>query len=198
MSLEDELEKLRQILSNPPFVEGPLERLGRFLLGLLRQLLGAASPQGDARWGTVAVGIIVAGVVLFFIVRAVRNTLTRDARLATQSSVAPITSSEALANAQTFAAAGDYRSAVRELYLATLILLDERGIIRFDRSLTNRETLSDVARANTALAADLGPVIDTFDRVWYGFAPVDATTFEQYRDQVERVRRAPIQSKSQP
>jgi hypothetical protein len=38
-----------------------------------------------------------------------------------------------------------------------------------------------------ALRAQLAPVVETFDRVWYGYAPLDAGGFEQYRRTVEAV-----------
>jgi hypothetical protein len=192
MSLEEELQRLHDILNNPPFVDGPLQRIWRYVLELLGRLLGSVSPQGDGRWVVIVVGLVVATVVLFSLVRSVRSTLAHEARVPqAPADDAPATSEEALASAQSFAAASDYRNAMRQLYLATLIALDERGLLRYDRSLTNRETLRAVHRTNTALAIELDPVIDAFDRTWYGFAPVDARMFEVYRARVEVLRRFP-------
>jgi hypothetical protein len=36
---------------------------------------------------------------------------------------------------------GDYRTAVRYLYLSLLLLLEEHGLLRYDRPLTDREYL---------------------------------------------------------
>jgi hypothetical protein len=129
---------------------------------------------------------------LFFILRAVRATLVRDAQAAKvlPADGAPTTSAEALASAQQLAAAGDYRSAIRELFLAAMIVLDERGLLRYDRSLTNRETLQRLARTNPELATNLGPAVEVFDRTWYGFAPIDAASFDAYRARVEALRDA--------
>jgi hypothetical protein len=93
----------------------------------------------------------------------------------------------ALAQAGTLAAGGDYRAAIRYLYLSTLLLLDERRALRYDRSLTNREVLAQIA-SDEALVERLRPVVDEFDRVWYGFAPVDEAEYEEYRRQIGRVR----------
>jgi hypothetical protein len=41
---------------------------------------------------------------------------------------------------------------------------------------------------NPALRARLGPIIETFDRVWYGYAPIDEAAFAAYRRQVEELR----------
>ena len=76
----------------------------------------------------------------------------------------PLTADAALQRAQTFSAGGDYRTAVRYLYLSTLLLLEERGLFRYDRSLTNREYLRRVAHDPT-LSAILQDVVEVFDRV---------------------------------
>ena len=72
---------------------------------------------------------------------------------------------------------------MRYLYLAALLRLDERGLLRYDRALTNREYLERV-RENPALRERLRPIVDTFDRVWYGHAQLDAEGFAEYRARV--------------
>lgn len=81
----------------------------------------------------------------------------------------------------------DYRAAVRYLYLSSLLLLDERGLIRYDRTLTNREHLQQITDKPQLLEL-LRPVVGTFDHVWYGFAPLDERLYEEYRHNVERLR----------
>jgi hypothetical protein len=93
----------------------------------------------------------------------------------------------ALQEAETLSRGGDYRTAVRYLYLSTLLLLDERNLLRYDRALTNREYL-DRVRENPALRARMAPIVDTFDRVWYGHMPIDAESFAAYQRQVEELR----------
>jgi hypothetical protein len=85
------------------------------------------------------------------------------------------------------AIAGDYRVAVRLLYLSTLLLLEERKLLCYDRTLTNREYLGQVAD-NPSLGEALRPVVDTFDEVWYGQVEPDAGGYEAYARQVDRVR----------
>ena len=81
----------------------------------------------------------------------------------------------------------DYRSAIRYLYLASLLMLDEHGLIHYDRTLTNREHLRQVA-GDPELADALRPVVETFDDVWYGFASVNETIYQEFRANVERLR----------
>jgi hypothetical protein len=99
----------------------------------------------------------------------------------------PTTSFEAHDRAAEAERASDYRSAVRYLYLACLLLLDERGLLRYDPALTNREHLQRAA-SQPQLADLLRPVVNTFDRVWYGFAPVDDALYQEFRQKVERLQ----------
>ncbi|MGB8644950.1 MAG: DUF4129 domain-containing protein [Anaerolineae bacterium] len=137
--------------------------------------------------------LLVIGVIVFLIWNFRKNAAP-EARLPDEENAAAAqTSQAALSRAQQFASAGDYRAAMRELYLATLLLLDERGRIRFDSALTNREYLQAAAR-EPALAAALTPVVEAFDRTWYGFERVTPDDFLVYQARVEDVRRQAVQS----
>jgi hypothetical protein len=98
-----------------------------------------------------------------------------------------LTAESALQKAKEISRAGDYRTAVRYLYLSSLLTLDERGLLRFDRSKTNREYLRSVA-AFPQLSAPLRDVIEVFDRVWYGFQPLDEDGFQHYVQKVDQLR----------
>jgi hypothetical protein len=98
-----------------------------------------------------------------------------------------LTADTAFKKAQGLADAGDYRTAVRYLYLSSLLMLDERGLLRYDRSQTNREYLRSVAHL-PQLAALLREVIEVFDRVWYGYYPLDEITYAEYATRVAELR----------
>ena len=66
-------------------------------------------------------------------------------------------------------------------------MLDERGLLRYDRSRTNREYLRSVS-SKSQLATPLRDVIDVFDRVWYGFESVDEQTYQSYLQHVDELR----------
>lgn len=99
-----------------------------------------------------------------------------------------LTADSALERARTLSSSGDYRTAVRYLYLSSLLLLDERGLLRYDRSRTNREYLRNVAHS-PQLAGILREVIEIFDRVWYGFQELDETTYSRYEARVAELRK---------
>ncbi len=96
----------------------------------------------------------------------------------------PATAAQARQQASQMAESGNYREAVRRLYLAALLRLREREIIRFDSSLTNQEVLARM-QSNAPARAHLEPVVETFDRVWYGEQEPDAQTFERYSQEID-------------
>ncbi|MBE2202198.1 MAG: DUF4129 domain-containing protein, partial [Anaerolinea sp.] len=100
------------------------------------------------------------------------------------------TADAALDMAGQLAAAGQYREAVRHLFLAALFTLAENRAITLDQSLTNHELLTQ-ARDHPALVRALQPVIHTFDRVWYGYEPLTPADYETAAQQIihlEKIR----------
>lgn len=135
--------------------------------------------------------IVVGAVVLVAVILAVARGLQVQPTALAQPNEPdddPTTSSDARLRAEGLEAARDYRSAIRYLYLSSLLLLDERGVIRYDRTLTNREHLRQVA-GKSPLFDLLRAVINTFEDVWYGFEPVDEGFYRQYVEHVEQLRR---------
>jgi len=129
----------------------------------------------------VMLTIVMGAVVLVYFVQRLRM---QPVALPESEEEEPATSQEARDRAEGRQEAQDYRTAIRYLYLSSLLLLDERGVIHYDRSLTNREHLKLVA-GTPQLGAALRPVVETFDRVWYGFEPVDEHLFATFRADVD-------------
>ncbi len=134
-----------------------------------------------------AVALAVIAVTGLWIARTLAG-LTVDARTGAGSDALPATPSEARARAEAHAARGDYRAAVRQLYLAALLVLESNGLLRADRSRTNHEQLAAVG-GGPAVAAEMAAVVDTFDRVWYGVTVPDAVTFRAYADAIHDLER---------
>ncbi len=132
---------------------------------------------------TIAVIIVVA--VLFFIARGLRFT-SALAPLALDSDDDPQTSGDALERASSSEQVRDYRAAVRYLYLSSLLKLDENGLIRYDPTLTNREHLIQI-EDRPQLGALLAPIIDFFDKSWYGFADITEADYQRFRQQVDKL-----------
>jgi hypothetical protein len=202
------LDALRDILGRPPFADEAareptwLERLFEWLANLLDQIFGpvvsGTAPGSRALgWGLLALGTLaVLGVVIYALL-SLRRGIVRSASTADDDPEAGLTATTALQQASEIARSGDYRSAVRYLYLSLLLRLDERGLLRYDRTLTNREYLAQV-RPNAELHRRLVPVVETFDRVWYGHDPLDMAGFDAYRREIDEVSRSAATRRAEP
>ncbi|MBE7529947.1 MAG: DUF4129 domain-containing protein [Chloroflexi bacterium] len=82
---------------------------------------------------------------------------------------------------------GDYREAARQLFLAMLLALDDKGILRFERNRTNRELLQQ-ERLHKDLVPSLIPIIATYERVWYGLEPLPAAEYERLVKEIKAIR----------
>lgn len=82
---------------------------------------------------------------------------------------------------------GEFRAAIRQLFLATLRALETRGKFRFNEALTNYELLQ-FAQSAPGVIDRLAPIVDAYDRVWYGYQPLSRDEFEQLADQIEQLK----------
>lgn len=166
--------------------------LDRFF-GWVDRILGGQGGEGSPGSIVMAlIGVLVIIGIIAFAVRSVRESMTPGVtRLDEGSAEAHYTSAQARAEAERLFAAGEYRAALRLLYLATLIRWEEAGRLRFDRSLTNREVVARVTiQGDSSLLEQLTPLVDRFDRVWYGGASCtsdDYTTFASLADRAWEV-----------
>ena len=136
---------------------------------------------------TILTVLLLAGI-LAYVFRGLFADLVAEARLngnGNQDEV--LTSEAAFQRAQSLSRGRDFRSAVRYLYLSSLLLLDERGLLRYDRTRTNREVLHPVAD-KPELAQPLSEVVDVFDNVWYGYHELDEDRFKHYSDRVKELK----------
>ena len=174
-----------QVATAPDWLQRILDAFEEFMERL------AALGLNTAYYGRIPmlIAIVILFIVtLYFISRNLSRSLVRDAQLAAEGDGAELLSSaSAMQRAQVLSTQGDYRTAIRYLYLSSLLMLDEQGLLRYDRSRTNREYLRSVV-SKPALAGPLRSVIDLFDRVWYGFEEVDEQTYRSYIAHVEKLR----------
>lgn len=189
---------LAEILARPEFqYEAPepnaIQRFWRDLQRRFWDFVGDLLPQGEVSFPlgdlVTFLGLIALFLILLYALRSLFADLIAEAAIqaAHGEDEEHLTADIALKRAQEHSGSGDYRVAVRYLYLSSLLLLEERDLLRYDRSLTNREYLRSLAH-RPHLAAILREVIDVFDRVWYGFQPLAADEYETYAHQVEQLK----------
>jgi hypothetical protein len=88
-----------------------------------------------------------------------------------------------------YAGSEDYRRAFRAVFVAILLLLDQGGLIEFDRSRTNGDYLRLLRRQNLRRLYDvLDPLVLEFDRRWYGTAETGIDDFHRIQETFNRVR----------
>ncbi|MEZ4511834.1 MAG: DUF4129 domain-containing protein [Chloroflexota bacterium] len=193
-------EPLDEILQRPEFQYDtpPPSRLqqwwqdlvDRFWAFIARLLPDRSTPAGQligslTTWLGGVLLVLVIAVALWNLL----GGLVADARFVADDPAEEFLSAEgARVRAQQLAEGGDYRTAVRYLYLSALLLLEEHNLLRYDRSRTNREYLRSVAH-RPELAAILQEVVEVFDRVWYGFQPLGQSDYDRYAAQVEALKR---------
>jgi hypothetical protein len=189
-----QLAALEAILARPEFQdapENPLNLLYRRILDFFLKLFEKLFPHSGRvslpfpPWLVIGLSVLILGGILAFIFRDVWRNLLHEAELGDENPADSeiLSSSQASRRAQHLSTSGEYRQAVRYLYLSALLLLDERGLLRYNRTQTNREYLRQVSN-QPGLASQLYPVIDTFDRVWYGFQTIDEDSYTRYAGQV--------------
>lgn len=193
------LEALAAVLARPEFGAQPSwwDEFLSWLERLLRRLGPEATPSASelgrvatgAEWlGWLIIGLGVLAVVwlLSYWLRGFLRSFAASAELTQDGadSGAPVSPAAARRLAVRDAERGDFRSAVRNLYLAALLTLEEHNLVVRDRSLTNREVLTRVPAAHPVRPV-LEPVVNTFDDVWYGVHEPDVATYESYSQAID-------------
>ena len=131
--------------------------------------------------------LLLIGVSIFFI-QQIRGNLVTEARdEMTESAMESVaTEQAALTQSDKAVASQNFREALRFLYLSAVFHLQERGILTYDKSLTNLEYLHTL-QTRAELQNALQPAIQVFDDVWYGYKPCDAATVADYREMLKKV-----------
>jgi hypothetical protein len=86
---------------------------------------------------------------------------------------------------------GEWRLALRALYLASLAHLAQRNLVTITRSKSNQDYLRELDRKAHALpevAQLFAENVSTFDCVWYGLHAVDEGKVEAFAGNVERIK----------
>lgn len=197
-----DVEALAAILARPEFQWPPqepslieiwLQRLKDIINKFLSRLLPdtVVIDPNNPLFKYLLTGLVTLAlvVILFLISKSLLVDLVAEGRLAeAEAGDETLTAGAALKRAQALSSVGDYRTAVRYLYLSSLLLLEERRLLRYDRSRTNHEYLRGLAHL-PELAPILRDVIEVFDRVWYGYQPLDEAAYDRYETRIADLNR---------
>ena len=171
--------------SEPPRIETPDVPGGGFSLG------GAIFTYGF-------IGILVAAII-FFLILAFRHfswkkSLKRKSSALLEEDEPERSADEWLRLAEGLTLQGRFREAVRCLYLACLLKIDEANVARFIRSETNWEHLARIQASPTRPPnLDMLAPTQSFDRIWYGHqvrGEQDVDQFKIWYEDVVKTLRA--------
>ena len=206
------LAVLDKVLAGPSFQQGESwwDVFRRWLAEWLDRLLpdpaptssssGAAGRAGDLiAWSIGIVGVIAIVLLLAYWLRGLIGGFVANADANEGGDTdddLPQTPIEARRRAAGAANEGNYRGAVRNLYLAALLTLEQHGLVPADRSLTNREVLGRVDSTHP-LRSHLQPVVETFDDVWYGVHEPDAGAYAAYAHSIDELETIAQQASAQ-
>jgi Domain of unknown function (DUF4129) len=191
----DPREKIREILARTPyrektddpataFIKEIRRKVIDFIGSILRRLFGRLAGTGaGANIFFITLIVIGLGSAIFL---AIRLWGKRGAtRVEKKRSVlgeeieAGVTSADLATAALNAARAGDFRTAIRKLYISLLYELAEREVIQIEAHTTNHEYLARVA-GFASLAAPMRYLTDRFDYFWYGMFSSSEEDFKQY------------------
>ncbi|HKX30323.1 MAG TPA: DUF4129 domain-containing protein [Blastocatellia bacterium] len=208
---DDRRAQLDRILARPEYgaeveqesiIKKWLKQLAEALRRLLSKLRPASAPVGGVAIGGAVEGIriLVLAVVLAALIF---GSIYLGKRLWKQrKSVQPsgprevlgetigreVTAQDLLMHATELARQGDYRAAIRRVYLAVLIEMEHRGRLQLHRSKTNRDYLDDL-RSMPEIFPPFSAMTWVFEKAWYGQTRATEEEFNgvlsQYQDSLK-------------
>jgi hypothetical protein len=201
------LARLQDILARPEYQLDQARPWWQVLLAPLFDLIGyvlarfiqtlvdtTAGREGWFGLAVEAVCVALFAVVVVYLVRAVRLSVTRDSRVGSVKLAERRERSDRLwQTAQQLAAAGQLAEAVRLVYLSALYALDERALLHVESSLTNREHARQLSQLHPDVGQTFAEVVQQYDRLRYGRLLVTETAFAELSGRVARARRASLQ-----
>jgi hypothetical protein len=89
---------------------------------------------------------------------------------------------------------GDYRRAIRLLFLKVLKNLSDAELIYWDPNKTNHQYLYELKGTN--IYSPFVQCVNIFDRVWYGEWEIDQTYYSANKDQFEELLKGSLTVKT--
>ena len=193
--------RLENILARPEYATGPrgsnalirlIQDFIRWLMSFLPKPRGVAPGRLD--WVVLIVEVVVIGLaagVLVYVgfallrrfgrTRRPKARKKKEARIVLGERLEPeATSTDLLSQAEALVRHGDIRGAIRKTYIALLVELGDRKLIRLAQHKTNRDYLNSV-KSIPPLHATMRGLTDSFERHWYGFEQTTPDDWQDFR-----------------
>jgi hypothetical protein len=162
------------------------EKIGRWvseqILKLMRALRLGAATGNFISWAVVGLAFLALAYFVFRTLAGRSRPLETAAETPTDLSDPRQWARDALAAADR----GDYREAVHCAYWATVVRLENLGLLKRDRARTPRESLRLLERNPTEQKL-LREFTRHFELIWYGYRPASAQDWSDARAHLERM-----------
>jgi hypothetical protein len=126
----------------------------------------------------------ICGLLVLFILAGRLSHISNARKMAltgTLSSDLPLDQQGWKNYAQELVQKENYRDAIRAVYMSTLYLLDEKGIMKFAQNKTNYEYLYALGTRGSikhSLQQPFRNLVDRVESVWFGFASCDKSDYD--------------------
>lgn len=168
------------------WLQGLMRKLGEWLAGRFGKPTGAnLSGIGDVLYVVaVAAGVALVTLLALAVLRRIGRPKQRDRVAAeqerTEEEFIAAAEEEWVRRARGYASAGDWRWAIRCFYMASLVKLDDAGVIRYEKGVTNWGYVARVRSSGRhGLLPPLTSLTGRFDDVWYGDHEVSEAGFRE-------------------
>jgi hypothetical protein len=206
----DQRAQLDRILARPEYrmdkeqeslIKRFLDRLLEQMLHLLRRLSFSRGGEPDLPNAGLLSGFRILLVIIVFVASAIgaiylserlrrkrRQKEAKDVREILGEEIAgDVTSGDLLAAAAELARQGDYRTAVRRVYIALLLDLERRGKLPLHPSKTNRDYLNAM-RSEGKIYPTFSMMTRAFEMIWYGQRGATKEDFNGFVSRYEETR----------
>lgn len=197
---EAEKGRLATILRGPEYAprgarQSAFERLRERFVNWLRELFPGIGPirPGTDRRATLAAQLVIYSLIaalIFYVGRrlwqrrrwSVSPVPREEARVVLGERLAPeLRAADLIEEAERLARAGNLRGAIRRAYVALLVELGDRRVVRLARHKTNRDYLRAVSERASHLYGLVRPLTDDFERHWYGLEAATEEDWTKFR-----------------
>ncbi len=167
-------EEFKAQTPQPPWWSQWVERL-------LRRLPDGVGWAGTLlEWTLYFVAVLAIASICVFIARRFRRSPSFTTNYSIPVESEHHTDPEAVKNqAHECFQRGEYRQAIRYLYLSLLLHLDKTGLLKYDIAKTNGEYLGEVRVSMTSKVDRFASLTRLFEQKWYGMEESSAGDFQQ-------------------
>jgi hypothetical protein len=137
-------------------------------------------------WIIVAILVILLLIILFRLLKQYRKKETEEIKTMINIAQGVVDYKSWIEMAKNFAQNAQYRNACRAIYMSTILYLDEREIIKYDKAKTNLEYLQTVKR-DVTIYEPLKKTINIFEYLWYGKHNGTAQDYNTCLEQFKKV-----------